>query len=388
MYLETLSLILFNLFYPLYIFVSYKLNLIKKETYYKGIKYIIKKNGPVFIKFTQLLLIKKEHLIKYNKKYFDEDLILILSGLENDIYKSDKKIYSKFNNKLYNIKNSYSIDSGSVAYIYEVYYDKNICILKTVHENIKKKLKNHIKILKIFLYLFSFNSNYFEIINVIKVDNFENLLVNQADMNLESNNLKKFYEIFSSYDIVHIPKYYENDEYNLIMSKVDGIKLYDFLKINPESKLEVIYLIYSCIHKMVSNKILHGDFHQGNILFFKIDNNVNISILDFGLVFILNNRQSEIILDYLESFKRIHLINLINTFGNKLIETDFKTTKKESDITYITNLILKYKLNFPIEILNLISTIDFIKNLCENMKTDKNLLLDNLFDYMIDKEFI
>ena len=147
MYFETLSIVLFNLFYPFFIFVLYKLNFIKKENYYKGIKKILHRNGPVFIKFTQLLLIKKEHLLNYNSKYFDKDLILILSGLENDIYESDKKIYSQINDKIYQIKNSYSIDSGSVAYIYELNYNKKICILKTVNENIKKKLKNNIKIL-------------------------------------------------------------------------------------------------------------------------------------------------------------------------------------------------------------------------------------------------
>ena len=67
---------------------------------------------------------------------------------------------------------------------------------------------------------------------------------------------------------------------------------------------------------MVSENIIHGDFHQGNFLFYKSDNKVHITILDFGLIFKLTSEQSDIILNYLESYQNKYLIQFYHSSLN------------------------------------------------------------------------
>mgnify|MGYP003705879149 CR=1 FL=1 len=394
---ELIFLFLFNLTYPFFNWLMYKLSIFSKNKYYHNIKYIITKNGPVFIKYTQLLLIRKKHLLTHNKKIFDMELINILSKLENDIYIPKNKDYITINNKKIKIKDSYSISSGSVAYIYEIYYNDQICILKATHENIRTKIKNNIKLLKCYLFIFSCINKLKVIIKSIKLDQFENLLLKQTDMKYESDNLQLFYNIFLPYEMVHIPKYIDHDQNNLIMTKEKGIKLYPFLDLNPNLNYEVVYLLYSSIHKMVSEGIIHGDFHQGNFLFYESDNKVHLTILDFGLIFKLTPEQSDIILNYLESYQNKYLVQLINTYGNHIDEkidiknipkNDCKNPSLEKKTGNINRFIINYNVELPMEIYNFISTIDFLKNLCNNIELNRKKFSEQLSDYMIDNKFI
>ena len=68
------------------------------------------------------------------------------------------------------------------------------------------------------------------------------------------------------------------------MSKEEGYKINEFFNNYPDYRDEAVALLYSCLYKMINNRTLHGDLHFGNFLF-KLDNNeVKITLLDFGII--------------------------------------------------------------------------------------------------------
>ena len=397
MYFKLICLCIFDSFFPLFNWIMFKLCIYDKNKFYRNFKYIIKINGPVYIKYTQLLLVKKQYLLHCYNTLFDEELINILSEFENDIYLPHEKKTVIINNQSYNIIDSYSITSGSMAYIYEVNYKGKICILKSVHHNIRQNIKISFQLLKIHLWLLSCFKRINAISQIMDIHQYEDLLLKQTSMNHESKNLKLFGRLFLKYDMIHVPIHVNHTNTDLIMSKESGMKLSVFLKLYPKLTDEVFYLLYSVIHIMISNLILHGDFHQGNFFFKRTNNKVHITIFDFGIIYKVSKKQSEILLNYIEHFRDKYLIQFVNTFDNNIDENitpaivRSKTQKdKFYDVSLINFLMSEYNVKLPVEILNLLTTIDFLKiiNSKYGCRRKKDEFLVQLGEYMVDNDLI
>ena len=255
-YLQLLITLIVNiLIIPL--FLLYKCYLVPEWIHNKFIKYIIIFNGPVFIKYVQLLLIDKEAL----REHISNDLINELTNLEDKIYKP-----IKLNNKItindenLNIENSYSIASGTISSVYEFSYNNKDYILKKVHKNVVQNIKRGYILLKIILTKFPFISKYKKFCKLVDIKNFENVLLKQCDMHYESGALQQFYRLFKTSLIINTPKYIFNTQNILIMQKLDGYKLDNFIKLYPNKKLETYCLLTSSIYTMIKYKFLHGDF--------------------------------------------------------------------------------------------------------------------------------
>ena len=219
-------IILYNFLFSTLNFILYKLRIIDKKLYYGNIKKIIIKNGPIFIKYVQLLLIDKVNL----NRYISLELIEELTDLEDNIYKP-KKYLNKLtiNNKTIEIVNK-SLASGSICCVYDFKYKDTDYILKTLHKNIEKDIKIGYKLLGVyFIIIKRFSKKYKTILNLIDMSNFRKVILQQTDMNIESENIKKFYKLYNNYDIINIPKYVHNNNNTIIMRKLDGYKLSDFV---------------------------------------------------------------------------------------------------------------------------------------------------------------
>jgi predicted unusual protein kinase regulating ubiquinone biosynthesis (AarF/ABC1/UbiB family) len=372
-----ITLLLNTLVIP--VFLLYKCYLLPEWIYNKFIKYIIVFNGPVFIKYVQLLLIDKLSL----REFISNDLIEELTDLEDNIYKSiklEKKLV--INNQHLNIENNYSIASGTISSVYEFKYKNKDYILKKVHKNIEKNIKYGYILLKLILNNFPFNKKYSNFIQLIDMTNFKTIILKQCDMNFESKILKKFYKLFNTSHIINTPKYIFNTGEILIMEKLSGYKLNQFISLYPKKKLETYCVLMSTIYSMIKYKLLHGDFHFGN-MFFNIKNEkVIINIFDYGIVFNLTDKQSEYLLDYIETLDSQNLIYFLKTL-NSNIPSDPKIYKKfySKNISGINIQFLK-KYHIPLEIINLLSILRNLKIFFT--KNDLNFLLD----FMINNNII
>lgn len=377
--INLIYVILFNLFFVPINFFLYKLRLINKLSYHNNIKNIIIKNGPIFIKYVQLLLIDKKNF----NRYISSELIDVLTDLEDNIYKPNTyRNNLSINNCKINIEKS--IASGSICAVYEFNYDNNTYILKTLHKNIGRDIKIGYKILGIYFTIIKyFSKKYKRIINVIDMSNFRSIILQQTNMNLESENIKIFNKLYGSYDIINIPKYIYNDNNNIIMTKFEGYKLSEFIEKYPKHRLETYYVILSAIYIMIRKKVVHGDFHLGNILFVLDNDKVKINIIDFGLVFKISDYQSEQLLNYVETFKQKYIINFIKTINNNITDELYINrhtlfSKKYNRL----NTVLLNKLKFPLELLNLLSILDYITIFLKRQD------INNFLDFMITNNII
>ena len=309
----------------------FKFNLIKTTNYNDNIKRIVVDSGPLFIKAFQLLLVNE---IENNE---NENMFL---DLLDSVYEPKKIEKIKINNKFYKVKNTFSLASGSVAYVYliENYENYGDVILKKPIENYNdainyslERLSFFIKFLKIITKIkfianiknktLNIKSNV-EIIKNLNItnqfkNNFKSLILKQLDMNLEAENQKKFYNIFKNIGTVNVPKVYYNDRNNLIMEYCKGKKYPDLLKEFPGIKLHVDILLENTLKYMISKKIIHCDMHYGNLLFyFDQYDNLNLNLIDFGLINKITNYQSYCINRFINYKENENFIYLMLSFSN------------------------------------------------------------------------
>jgi len=324
----------------------------------------------------QLLLIDKEAL----REHISNDLINELTNLEDKIYKPIK-LNNKItiNNENLNIENSYSISSGTISSVYEFSYNNKDYILKKVHKNVVQNIKRGYILLKIILTKFPFISKYKKFCKLVDIKNFENVLLKQCDMHYESGALQQFYRLFKTSLIINTPKYVFNTQNILIMQKLDGYKLDDFIKLYPNKKLETYCLLTSTVYTMIKYKFLHGDFHFGNMFFDIKNDTVVINIFDFGIVFNLSDEQSKNLLDYIETQQTDKLVCFLKTI-NPNIPTDYKQLYSRRIDSIDIDLIKNY--HIPLEIINLLSIFQNI-----SLFFTKNNLND-LIDYMIANDIM
>ena len=375
-YFKLLYICIINiLFIPFILLKKYS---VINETYFNSIlKKLLKLNGPIFIKYVQILLLDKEFL----KLYISDKLIVELTDFEDKVYPN-----TKLEDDLFilgkNIKSQTSIASGSISDIYEIKIDNQELIIKKVIKNKKEDICKTFILFRLFLKLMYLFKNFRFFTKIIDLNNFKNLLLKQCDMDYETTNLKKFYKIFKNYDTINSPKYIYNNKSILVMEKINGLKYDDFIKKYPQKLLETQFVIFSSIYVMINNNIIHGDLHLGNMLFNINNNNVVNSIIDFGIVYNITDIQKKYLLLFMENNDIKYLFLFLNTINPK-IPTEKESYRKLyfSKIKKCNIKIVKeYKI--PLEILNLISILQFISQNLEKK------YYNQLIDYLITNNII
>jgi len=131
--------------------------------------------------------------------------------------------------------------------------------------------------------------------------------------------MRLFHTLFKRIPSINIPKCYYFDEKHIIMSHEEGINLFNFLDLykNNQDIIEQTYtILFYAIYEMCQKKIIHGDFHAGNLLFFIKDDKVNMSIVDYGIILKITDEQKKFFLKSFDNIEEYYKMDRIKQFAN------------------------------------------------------------------------
>lgn len=384
---------LFNIFLIISNIIKYKLYFIEEEQYYENIKKMIVYNGPVFIKYFQIIVARRENNNQTNwakinnKEVFSKKLICKIIELEdkvNNYFEIDNDLITKIGIKE-------KIASGSVANVYNCNYQQKKCVVKFFDHLAERKIKLGILTLKTIHFC-----NLYYFINLPKLNiNFESyqkILLSQIVTQTECNNAEKLTNIFNNYShLVKIPKIYAMEKQYIIFEKKNGLKFTDFIEKFPEKKTECVALLYGVLLKMIDNHFIHADFHLGNFLFELINEKVTITLLDFGICLELNENKSNILKNLINNSKnKLYIKQFVLEFCNHVDDNQLQkldniidNSQPKNEVEIIFDIMSDLKIN--IVVINIFVTLHFLIMKINNIKKKNKKYIMN---YLIDNDFI
>lgn len=332
--------------------VIYKLNLKSYSDTIINISNSLVNQSYIFIKVIQWGL---QNIYDLN---FDEKVINYFNTFSNNVpyttlelEKSNLLIRkaveyaSTFCNDVLEIKNNYiPINSGSVALVYKAYLNEKPIIIKVLRYNIIDIIKEDICFLEYFLdnvfvkniikYYIKLNFKHFITIN-------RNVLLKQCDFKCEVNNALLFKNNLKNEKNIVIPHIYEyfTDAFHeiIVMEYLNGPIAKNVPFFQLQNHFKTMRSLY--FKSLFRYNLLHGDFHLGNVII--IDKNA-VGIIDFGIVYVVNNVLSNKLFDILflnlNKKKIKYLFHAIKIFitmvcrDDKKIEEIFKKIKSDNEL--------------------------------------------------------
>jgi ubiquinone biosynthesis protein len=273
-------------------------------------------------------------------------------------------------------------------------------VIKVVRPGIQKKIRDDIRLM---YYLAEKIENNFEIGKVVGTVNlvkeFERTIFREMDMFIEAGNMEKFRANFENVDELHIPKVYW--EYTsrsvLVMEHIEGIKMdrVDQIVANGIDPKEIAMIgLRSFSRQLMEFGYFHADPHPGNTI---VMYDGRVSLVDFGIIGYLDEETmlqiANIFLGYaehdydmvldalsqagliededidLKNF-RIDLKDISEPFYGRSLQTI--SVKDVYD--QVMQLVLKYRLRLPRNLLLLLKTLIQTEALGKILGSDANLL--------------
>jgi predicted unusual protein kinase regulating ubiquinone biosynthesis (AarF/ABC1/UbiB family) len=336
--------------------IIYKLNLKSYNDTIINISNSLVTHSFIFIKIIQWGI---QNVYDFN---FDEKVIKYFNAFNNQVPYNQLELEQSLltiqnavnyaltcRNDTLEIKNNYvPINSGSVALVYKAHLNDKPVIIKVLRYHIRNTINEDICFLEYFFdNIFVKNIiNYYIKINFKKnnITNIRDILIKQCDFGYEVNNALLFKNNLKNKKNVIIPNVYKHftDVFHdiIIMDYLDGPVAINVPSYQLQNNCEIIRSIY--FESLFQYNILHGDFHLGNII---IVNENTFGIIDFGIVYEINNEIS-----------------------NKLFDIIFLNLKRD----------LKSKLQLIKILVDMIcENKDQCKEICMKIKNDNELM--NLF---------
>jgi predicted unusual protein kinase regulating ubiquinone biosynthesis (AarF/ABC1/UbiB family) len=288
----------------------------------KRLKKEILELGVSFIKLAQVLATRAD--------FFSDEYLKELKSLHDSLPPmSEKEFNSVFNRAFeqnpFKSFNKTPIASASIGQVHIAYLkDGTKVAVKLRRDKIQKLIKADIFILKLlnnfFKPLFSeYTKNSIEAVIV----EFSNMILQEADLSKELNNLKKFSKTYHYCDVI-FPIAYENlcSSDALVMNYLEGVRFDDkeaLKKLNIDFKNLIDILIKFYAEQMLIKGFFHADPHPGNLL---VNKEGKLILLDYGMVKIISNQT------------RVAIINLIKAANEKDYELYVDSAKKLGTIGY------------------------------------------------------
>lgn len=355
---------------------------IVSENYYNDkIVSFIKNQGVLFVKLAQTLASRNFNYEKKKRKlYISENLLFKLRNLQDKCFYDD--------NFKFDIPNSKLIAAGSIASVYLINENNNPKILKvanyTILDKLEKSKKNLELIIKIIKLLYGFDFK-----NIIDSNEFYIYLKNQTDMNKEAEIQMKFYQIFVDNNNIHVPRVFNNNQFSILMEYYPGYKIDQLILKNPEYENQAIALVYGSILKMLKHNILHGDYHFGNFLFKVVNNDLELIILDYGIICNFTDIQTEYLSFVLHPKKND---KIRQEYLSKFIETFGVTIKKENlgkRIDEFLDDILNNKDNkLTSDIYSCLTTLQVLLSYVDNLRDRDKSFYEYLAGYLLENDYI
>ena len=348
-----------------------------------------------------IIYLKVIQSISINSDLFDEKTQQFLVKYTDSVpYSLDDIDYTSLNNlSLFsNILINYTpINSGIFALVYKGYYNNQPIVVKLLKKDITTKLINCIDTLSILFYFFSYIP-YLKNLNLKELlENNKEKLLGQTKCQNEINNMKLFYNFYKHFEQIIIPRVYEeftNDNNNLIvMEYIAGKKITEINTQYYREYGEILLNLYFSDFGL--HNIHHGDLHIGNILFLEENSIKKVAILDFGIIYTIDEYYQNLFFTILKeiSFEKNyqwiydnidelvkssknsnnsleHLNNIDKSnLKNTLIDISRYTFENRLDLLYLTKslnkLVNKYNMIAKPEIMELLFTYGFAFNTLE-----------------------
>lgn len=286
--------------------------------------------GPVFVKFGQLLSTRRD--------IFSENIISELEKLQDDVKEEDfenikEVFYGEFSKDIYDIFDKFEekpLASGSIAQTHlatiKVGSLERKVVVKVQRKDLEKNVKEDLKIMKDLYKKLEVKLEGIKSFNLGEiVEEFALSLNREIDFEVEKNNIKKYRKLNVQKKDLFCPDVY--DSYSskkvLTMEYIEGESIRSVYEKRSDIRKDLAEkIIGAYVNQMFTYGYFHADPHPGNIF---VDENLNIYLLDFGIVGNLSeNYRYQIMKIFLgASFNEVKLITDA-IIGMGLLEFDSK----------------------------------------------------------------
>ena len=266
---------------------------------------------------------------------------------------------------------TYCIGSGSISQVHKsIHKEGKHGVIKIQHKDVKNNIDKNIgwvtTIIPVINYFFPQSSvfNLKQIMSSIKL---------QLDYYSEVRNQLRMETILSKLHFVIVPKIYQYSDFFIFQEMCCGLSRQEIQDQYPEYLIDMAQKTQAAYFWMAYCGYIHTDLHDGNVFYHidtEDDSNNKIIILDFGLVFelqqkkenslhiqnfrFLSNKDNKGLISVIKSsldhslYSHTDLLNVHSKLDNlDLLQTDFKNInflEYASDILtklYQTNAILR-----------------------------------------------
>lgn len=286
--------------------------------------------GPVFVKFGQLLSTRRD--------IFSENIIMELEKLQDDVKEEDfenikEVFYGEFSKDIYDVFDEFEkkpLASGSIAQTHLAKikvgsYERKV-VVKVQRKDLDKNVKEDLKIMKDLYKKLETKLEGIKSFNLGEiVEEFALSLNREIDFEVEKNNIKKYRKLNVQKKDLLCPDVY--DSYSskkvLTMEYIEGKSIRSVYEKRSDIRKDLAEkIIGAYVNQMFTYGYFHADPHPGNIF---VDENLNIYLLDFGIVGNLSeNYRYQIMKIFLgASFNEVKLITDA-IIGMGLLEFDSK----------------------------------------------------------------
>lgn len=286
--------------------------------------------GPVFVKFGQLLSTRRD--------IFSENIIIELEKLQDDVKEEDfenikEVFYDEFSKDIYDVFDEFEkkpLASGSIAQTHlakiKVGSFERKVVVKVQRKDLDKNVKEDLKIMKDLYKKLEIKLEGIKSFNLGEiVEEFALSLNREIDFEVEKNNIKKYRKLNVQKKDLLCPDVY--DSYSskkvLTMEYIEGKSIRSVYEKRSDIRKDLAEkIIGAYVNQMFTYGYFHADPHPGNIF---VDENLNIYLLDFGIVGNLSeNYRYQIMKIFLgASFNEVKLITDA-IIGMGLLEFDSK----------------------------------------------------------------
>ena len=267
-------------------------------------------NSVLLTKKQNDILLQYTDNVPYSQHDIEEDFIKYIDTL------SDNKI---------KINDNTPIQSGAIALVYKGMYDDKEIVIKVQRKNMRNKIEeaiNHMyfiaKIVNTFSLLPALNLN-------LLINENKEIMLNQTDFIKEVENMTRMKKNCNNIDYLKIPTVYPEfttkNNNIIVMEFIKGRKIQELA---DEEKDDYAFLLAKFgIFSFLYNRFYHSDLHAGNILFLKNGEQIQLGILDFGIMGELTKEEQCIFHDFVNSIgkKKNDLKKSANIIMNNFIES-------------------------------------------------------------------
>jgi len=290
------------------------------DEYAKQLKSTINRSGPVFIKISQWLLQRRDMI---NSNVFNELKSLQISCKEYPIEVLKKEIENELS--MFSHIDEKPLGVGSIAQVHKATLKNgDPCVIKIRHPYIVDMMRIDLTIIKFVSKLLRFK--YKKIIDALDIDGVLTNIYKQAFFRTEYENLEQLRYIFRRDRLVKFPQILYVQDNIIVEEQCPGNHI-DKIKSDRDHYISARYCLFYAFTKMIRNKFVHGDLHDGNVLY----HNGCIYIIDYGIVLNLSQRDYRLFKNLIRAYGVFYktgncqrLVDVIQNFTNIKIDEKCK----------------------------------------------------------------